>query len=75
VNLFTSDMTQLKNFFKQANFNFEVNILSVIACTNLKINSREYLDDVLRKVIGHPASKIDELLPDQWKKMSESDSQ
>jgi hypothetical protein len=41
----------------------------------LKINSREYLDDVLRKVIGHPASKIDELLPDQWKKMSESDSQ
>lgn len=51
-------------------------LLSLVqTCRNLKINPREYLDDVLRRVMSHPASKIDELLPDKWKKMSEPDSQ
>ncbi len=51
-------------------------LLSLVqSCRNLKINPREYLDDVLRRVMSHPASKIDELLPDQWKEIGESSSQ
>jgi len=44
-------------------------LLSLVqTCRNLKINPREYLDDVLRRVMSHPISKINELLPDQWQK-------
>ena len=51
-------------------------LLSLVqTCRNLKINPREYLDDVLRRIMSHPASKIDELLPDRWKEVSESDPQ
>ncbi|WP_445083670.1 IS66 family transposase [Candidatus Neptunichlamydia sp. REUL1] len=39
-------------------------LLSLVqTCRNLKINPREYLDDILRRVMSHPASKINELLP------------
>ena len=45
-------------------------LLSLVqTCRNLKINPREYLDDILRRVMSHPASKIDELLPDQWERV------
>lgn len=37
-----------------------------ITCRHLKINTWEYLTDVLRRINTHPMSKIDELLPDQW---------
>ena len=44
-------------------------LLSLVqTCRYLKINPKEYLEDILRRIMGHPASKIDELLPDQWAK-------
>ena len=35
-------------------------------CRNLKLNTWEYLKDVLQRINPHPASRIDELLPDRW---------
>lgn len=32
----------------------------------LKINPREYLEDVMRRLLDHPANKLSELLPDNW---------
>ncbi len=44
-------------------------ILSLVqTCRFLKINPREYLEDVLRRFMGHSFNKLYELLPDQWKK-------
>ncbi len=42
-------------------------ILSLVqTCRNLGINPQEYLEDMLRRIMGHPARKIHELLPDNW---------
>lgn len=42
-------------------------ILSLVqTCRNLGINPQEYLEDVLRRIMGHPARQIHELLPDIW---------
>lgn len=42
-------------------------ILSLIqTCRNLGINPQEYLEDVLRRIMSHPARRIEELLPDLW---------
>jgi hypothetical protein len=42
-------------------------ILSLVqTCRNLSINPQEYLEDVLRRIISHPAKSIDQLLPDVW---------
>ncbi len=42
-------------------------ILSLVqTCRNLSINPQEYLEDVLRRIMGHPAKRIIELLPDKW---------
>jgi len=38
----------------------------VQTCRGLKINPREYLEDVMRRVMSHPANKLHEMLPDQW---------
>jgi hypothetical protein len=38
----------------------------VQTCRGLKINSREYLDDIMRRLMSHPINKLFELLPDQW---------
>jgi hypothetical protein len=35
-------------------------------CRNLDINHQEYLEDVLRRIMSHPAKRIDELLLDHW---------
>lgn len=35
-------------------------------CRHLNINPQEYLEDVLRRIMSHPARRINELLPDQW---------
>lgn len=35
-------------------------------CRGMGINPREYLEDVMRRLMGHPANKVQELLPDQW---------
>lgn len=42
-------------------------VLSLVqTCRHLNINPQEYLEDILRRIMGHPASRIAELLPDQW---------
>ena len=38
-------------------------------CRKLKINTWEYLKDVLQRINTHPMSKIDELLPDRWQEL------
>jgi hypothetical protein len=47
-------------------------ILSLIqTCRGLGINPEEYLEDVMRRIMGHSAHKLSELLPDEWKKARE----
>lgn len=42
-------------------------ILSLVqTCRALGVNPREYLEDVMRRLMGHTANKLHELLPDQW---------
>jgi len=42
-------------------------ILSLVqTCRNLGINPQEYLEDILRRIMSHPAKQIDQLLPDNW---------
>ena len=44
-------------------------ILSLIqTCRNLNINPQEYLEDIMRRIMSHPANRIHELLPDKWLK-------
>ena len=38
-------------------------------CRKLKINTWEYLSDVLKRINTHPMSKIDDLLPDRWQQL------
>lgn len=47
--------------------------LSLIqSCRSLKINPRDYLEDVMRRLLDHPANKLSELLPDNWIKSKSS---
>ena len=47
--------------------NASATILSVVqTCRNLGINPQEYLEDVLRRIMSHPAKQIHKLLPDNW---------
>lgn len=42
-------------------------ILSLVqSCRALGINPREYLEDVMRRLMSHSANKLHELLPDRW---------
>jgi len=38
----------------------------VQTCRGLGINPREYLEDIFRRLMGHSANKLEELLPDRW---------
>jgi len=38
----------------------------VQTCRSLGINPREYLEDVMRRLMNHPINALDALLPDQW---------
>ena len=38
----------------------------VQTCRALKINPREYLEDIYSRLLDHPAKKLEELLPDKW---------
>jgi transposase len=38
----------------------------VQTCRGLGINPREYLEDVMRRIMGHNNQKLYELLPDHW---------
>ena len=39
----------------------------VKSCKDCDINPWEYFDDILRRIMSHPVSRLRELLPDQWK--------
>jgi len=42
-------------------------ILSLVqTCRGIGVNPREYLEDIMRRLMGHSFQKIYELLPDQW---------
>lgn len=44
-------------------------LLSLVqTCRALNINPRSYLEDVCRRIMGHSAHKLHELLPDEWLK-------
>lgn len=44
-------------------------LLSLIqTCRGLEINPREYLEDVMRRIMSHNSQKLFELLPDHWAK-------
>jgi transposase len=38
----------------------------VKSCKDCEINPWEYLDDMLRRIMSHPVTRLRELLPDQW---------
>ena len=40
----------------------------VQTCRGLGINPREYLEDIMRRIMGHNSQKLHELLPDEWLK-------
>jgi transposase len=39
----------------------------VRSCKDCQINPWEYFDDMLRRIMSHPVTRLRELLPDQWK--------
>lgn len=44
-------------------------LLSLIqSCRAIGVNPRDYLEDVMRRLMSHNARKLHELLPDQWAK-------
>ena len=40
----------------------------VQTCRGLGINPKDYLEDVMRRIMGHNSQKLNELLPDEWLK-------
>ena len=47
----------------------------VATCHKNKINTWRYLKDVLQRIQSHPASRLEELLPDQWQQNQTAISQ
>ena len=47
--------------------NLAINQTLVASCVNAGVNPQEYLADVIIRIQTHPQSKIDELLPHNWK--------
>lgn len=44
-------------------------LLSLIqTCRHLKINPRDYMEDIMRRIMDHPFNKLEEFLPDEWAK-------
>ena len=44
-------------------------LLSLVqTCRGLGSNPKEYLEDVMRRIMGHSSQKLHELLPDEWLK-------
>jgi len=39
----------------------------IATCKRLHIDPFAYLRDVIDRISAHPANRIEELLPDQWK--------
>lgn len=38
----------------------------VQTCRAINVSPRDYLEDVMRRIMDHPANKVHELLPDRW---------
>jgi transposase len=47
--------------------NLAINQTLVACCVNAGVNPQEYLADVIIRIQTHPKSRIDELLPHNWK--------
>jgi transposase len=47
----------------------------VQTCRGLGINPREYLEDVMRRIMGHSNHKLSELLPDEWRNIRQQNRQ
>lgn len=45
----------------------------VQSCKACEVNPWEYFDDLLRRIMSHPANRLRELLPDQWKPLPKDD--
>ena len=45
------------------------------SCKDGEINPWEYFNDMLRRIMSHPISRLRELLPDQWNPLHTNDSQ
>jgi transposase len=43
------------------------------SCKACNVNPWEYFDDVLRRIMSHPVTRLRELLPDQWKPLPKDD--
>lgn len=52
--------------------NLAILMTLIKSCQAVDVNPQEYLTDVLMRVSTHPAAKIDELLPDNWKRLRAS---
>ena len=49
-------------------------LLSLIqSCRAMGIDPFVYIEDVLRRINGHPANRVDELLPHNWQKAQTPD--
>ncbi len=46
----------------------------VQSCKACGVNPWEYFDDLLRRIMSHPANRLRELLPDQWKPLPKDDN-
>jgi hypothetical protein len=46
----------------------------VQTCRELGINTKDYLEDVMRRFLDHPINRLEELLPDNWLKTQEKKS-
>jgi transposase len=44
------------------------------SCKACGINPWEYFDDVLRRIMSHPANRLRELLPDQWQPLPKDEN-
>ena len=45
-------------------------LLSLVqTCRALNINPQDYLEDVFRRMLDHPAKKLEEFLPDRWQEI------
>jgi hypothetical protein len=43
------------------------------SCKACDLNPWEYFNDILRRIMNHPVSRLSELLPDQWKPVPKDD--
>jgi len=43
------------------------------SCKGCEVNPWEYFDDVLRRIMSHPVSRLRELLPDKWRPLPKDD--